>query len=304
MSTASLTINASQTGVAYTSDLNDALAAINSCHSGTTAPTDDLIAGKLWLDTSGSNPVLKLYRNGWKPLFTLPASGNPSLDISSLTSSGTISSTGAIQAGKNSGGVALTNNDGYGNANVTFNHLSGTPEQDGNAARITVNTDSTSNGALSIQVGSNRQEGVSGGLTAAATFTDTSQTLNYAGSGRLNTSSSGVSVTGSLTATTTISAVDFNSTSDKRLKSEIKSIEGSVDTVLKLVGKSYKINEKSSFGVIAQEIEEVIPEAVSEDSKGYKSVNYNMIIPFLIESIKEQQEEISLLKRRLEELEK
>jgi hypothetical protein len=304
MSTASLTINASQTGLAYTSDLNDALAAINSCHSGNTAPTDDLITGKFWLDTSGTNPVLKIYRNGWKSLFTLYASGPPGLDVNSINSTYTIASNSVIQAGKGSGGVSLSNNDGYGNANVTFNHLNGTPEQTGNAARIVVNTDSTTNGSLNIQVGSNKTEGVAGGLTSAAVFTDTSQTLNYAGSSKLNTSSSGVSVTGSLTATATVSAVDFNSTSDRRLKSSIKPIYNALDTVMDIVGKSYDINGKSSFGVIAQEIETVIPEAVSEDNKGYKSVNYNMIIPFLIESIKEQQEEINLLKDRLAELEK
>ena len=43
------------------------------------------------------------------------------------------------------GGVALTINDGYGNANVTFNHLGGVPEQVGNALRIETNTDGTSN---------------------------------------------------------------------------------------------------------------------------------------------------------------
>ena len=50
---------------------------------------------------------------------------------------------GDVQSGEGSGGVALTVNDGYGNANVAFNHQDGTPEQDGNSARIEVNTDST-----------------------------------------------------------------------------------------------------------------------------------------------------------------
>ncbi|WMC09496.1 pyocin knob domain-containing protein [Oceanimonas pelagia] len=52
------------------------------------------------------------------------------------------STTSHIESGRGSGGVALTINDGHGNANVTWNHKAGVPEQNGNAARIKVNTDS------------------------------------------------------------------------------------------------------------------------------------------------------------------
>lgn len=51
------------------------------------------------------------------------------------------------------------------------------------------------------------------------------------------------------------------------------------------------------IGVIAQDVEKVIPEAVNVDPNGFKSVSYDRIIPLLIESIKE-------LKARVEELEK
>lgn len=51
--------------------------------------------------------------------------------------------------------MALTVNDGYGNANVTFNHASGTPEQAGNVGRITVNTDGTTGAYMAFGVKSN-----------------------------------------------------------------------------------------------------------------------------------------------------
>ncbi len=60
-----------------------------------------------------------------------------------LDVNGKIASNNYIIAGLGNGGVALTHNDGYGNANVTFNHVSGTPEQDGSSGRIVVTTDST-----------------------------------------------------------------------------------------------------------------------------------------------------------------
>jgi hypothetical protein len=60
-----------------------------------------------------------------------------------LEVNGQIASNNYIIAGLGNGGVALTHNDGYGNANVTFNHVSGTPEQDGSSGRIVVTTDGT-----------------------------------------------------------------------------------------------------------------------------------------------------------------
>ncbi len=49
-------------------------------------------------------------------------------------------------------------------------------------------------------------------------------------------------------------------------------------------------------GVIAQEVEAVLPEAVSEDAQGYKSVDYSKLTPLLIEASKAQQAQIELLK--------
>jgi len=56
---------------------------------------------------------------------------------------GKIATNNYVIAGLGNGGVAFTHNDGYGNANVTFNHVSGTPEQDGSSGRIVVTTDGT-----------------------------------------------------------------------------------------------------------------------------------------------------------------
>ena len=58
-------------------------------------------------------------------------------------SNNTLKAAGNIISGTGSGGVALTINDGYGNANLTFNHTNGNPEQNGTSARIEVNTDCT-----------------------------------------------------------------------------------------------------------------------------------------------------------------
>lgn len=99
------------------------------------------------------------------------------------TSTGNYSTSGQVQSGRGSGGVALTINDGYGNANVTFNHLGGVPEQTGNAARIEFNTDSLSTPTMTFELGT--------GTAGAAFQTPTILTLN----------STGATVTGTLSAT-------------------------------------------------------------------------------------------------------
>ena len=87
-------------------------------------------------------------------------------------------------------------------------------------------------------------------------------------------------------------ATNFNSTSDESLKTNIHTVENSLDIVDQLRGVSFdwKENGKSSYGVIAQELEQVLPELVAQTDP--KSVNYNGIIGILIEAIKELREEI------------
>jgi hypothetical protein len=95
---------------------------------------------------------------------------------------------------------------------------------------------------------------------------------------------------------------DVISDSDRRLKSEIKPITNAVDTVKALSGKSYIKDDKPNIGLIAQEVEEVMPFMVhtASDEIGTKSVNYQNMVALLIEAVKEQQEQIDELKRMLE----
>ena len=86
---------------------------------------------------------------------------------------GDYSTSGDLVAGRGSGSIAMTINDGYGNSNLTFNHQDGTPDQNGNAARIEVNTDSTSDANMAFEVKSNVTGGSAVSLTSAMTIRDT-----------------------------------------------------------------------------------------------------------------------------------
>lgn len=112
-----------------------------------------------------------------------------------------------------------------------------------------------------------------------------------------NTPSYHLDVNGTIRATG-----DVIADSDVRLKSDIQTISNAVETVKSLRGTAYIKDGKASIGVIAQEIEEVLPQVVStaDDEMGTKSVAYGNIVAVLIEAIKEQQGQIDELKKLLE----
>jgi hypothetical protein len=128
-------------------------------------------------------------------------------------------------------------------------------------------------------------------LTVDDTATITGRTyanggLDVTGSCNLN---SGCTITGALNVTGDITA--FYS-SDKRFKDNIQPLDLALEKIDKISGVSFDWNSNSAheghdIGVIAQEIEEVLPEVVTTRSDGYKAVRYEKIIPLLIEGIKE-----------------
>ena len=104
--------------------------------------------------------------------------------------------------------------------------------------------------------------------------------------------------------TGTLSATDFNSTSDINLKDNIKTIENPIEKILQINGITFnwKESQQPSAGIIAQDVEKVLPEIVRENDNT-KSLNYNGLIGLLVEVVKEQQEQINNLKDRIEKLE-
>lgn len=95
--------------------------------------------------------------------------------------------------------------------------------------------------------------------------------------------------------------------SDKRLKKNVKALNNSLNKLLGLDGVSFEWishpERGNQLGFLAQDVEEVIPEVVSDDKEGMKHLDYGALVPLLTESIKEQQRQIELLTQRLEELE-
>jgi hypothetical protein len=93
---------------------------------------------------------------------------------------------------------------------------------------------------------------------------------------------------GSFTANT-VTSMDNVSLSDLRLKKDIEPISDALNVVCGLQGKTYKMaDHKVRYGLIAQEVEEILPHLVQEEpSTGMKSVNYIGLVAWLVEAIKE-----------------
>ena len=185
--------------------------------------------------------------------------------------------------GSSSGFVTLKANTAAGSPSFTFPDGTGTADQ-------VLYTDGT---------------GILGWRTVPTVTSSTDLRLNSLGVG---TAPSGV--TGEIRATDNITAYY---TSDINLKENIINIENSLSKVLSIRGVNFDWKDsyinmrggedsyfvrKKDVGVIAQEIESVLPEAVATREDGTKAVAYEKIIPLLIESIRDLKNEIDILKSK------
>ena len=155
------------------------------------------------------------------------------------------------------------------------------------ASSITQHTDSK-------YLRSNATDTASGVITFSNTTNSTSKTTGA------------VKISGGLGVAKTLNAgedVVAYASSDKKLKDNLKPIENSLDKVSKLSGYEFDWNDKQEtyqghdVGVVAQEVEKVLPEIVTTRDNGYKAVKYEKLVPLLIESIKELKAEIEELKK-------
>ena len=98
--------------------------------------------------------------------------------------------------------------------------------------------------------------------------------------------------------------------SDRNLKDNIEPIENPLEKMDKIGGYTFDWNDKQDtykghdIGVVAQEIQEVLPEIVATRANGYLGVKYEKIVPLLIESIKENTKKIKELEEEINQINK
>jgi hypothetical protein len=138
---------------------------------------------------------------------------------------------------------------------------------------------------------------------ASASAYSASAATTYANLGVINTFTQNQIISGSLSVTGDVVAY---STSDERLKDNIELISNPIQKVQQLRGVEFDWNDKSMFkagkhdyGVIAQDVQKVLPELVKESHTGYLGVDYDKIIGLLIEVVKEQEKRIKDLENKV-----
>ena len=143
-------------------------------------------------------------------------------------------------------------------------------------------------GSISVAIG------VQDNLSSSSTFFPTLTSNNNGSITDLSVSSSKLSF---IPATGTLTVPILNSSSDKHLKHNITTISNPLETLSKLRGVKFDWNDSNvtSYGVIAQELEEILPELVGVDATDSKTVNYIPLIGFLIEAVKSQQAQLDCL---------
>ena len=115
-------------------------------------------------------------------------------------------------------------------------------------------------------------------------------------------------------STGTLTSTVLTASSDERLKENIETIRNALEKVVSLRGVTYNANQvaetfgytdkQKQVGVLAADVQKVLPEAVTTRDNGYKAVKYEKLVALLIEGIKEQQTQIHSLILEVENLKK
>ena len=141
--------------------------------------------------------------------------------------------------------------------------------------------------------------GSGGGISQWITTSAGIHTTSNVGIGTTNPTSI-LTVVGDVNIVGVITATDINSSSDIRLKKNIRKFENTLEKIDDINGVTFewKTTNSTSGGIIAQDLEKVFPDLVINSGE-YKTVNYNGLIGVLVESIKELKSEVEYLKSKL-----
>ena len=216
------------------------------------------------------------------------SSGAISFDNENLSTTGTLASGNLTVTG-----TAAVSSNATINGNLTMPSTSA----------ITVGNTQLDSGCLQDSTGSISLDGT--GLAEAASFATNTvggAKLTLAPgsitdvSGLINFGDEDLTTTGSLTCANVITS------SDERLKKDIVPIADACSKVASLRGVnfSWTTTDKADVGVIAQEVQAVVPEAVSVQSSGYLGVDYQRLVPVLIQCINELSAENAQIRARLD----
>jgi hypothetical protein len=246
------------------------------------------------------------------------ASGNFVAGTITAALTGNASTATTLQTARTIGGVSF---NGAANINLPGVNTAGTQATSGNAGSATVLQTARTIGGVSfngsaninlpgVNTGGNQNTSGTSAISTAATVTTSSAAsafkVPFANTTASTTGNYGLLQDSTATftynpSTNVLEAGTFNTTSDISLKENICTFENAMDVVAGLRGVrfTWKKNGIKTVGLIAQEVEKVLPELVGENvDTGIKSVSYANMVAVLIEAVKELKAEIEELKKR------
>jgi len=245
-----------------------------------------LDSDEIYIPTSGNSTNLGQFAVG----YGTQATGHVAFSAGQGTTASGIASTAL--------GYSTTASGGYSTAMGEGSTASG-------SRSTAMGKSTTASDFASVVIGQYNSSGSS--VTNNATVFNTANTAFVIGNGTSGSLSDAFKVMFNGDATVsndlTVSG-DVNVSSDARLKANIASLGSTIAKLLLIDGKSYTMKKdgKQKIGVLAQDVQKVFPELVSKDDNEMLAVNYQGLVPVLINALKEQDEKISRLENLVEKL--
>jgi len=215
---------------------------------------------------------------------------------------------GGMWSSNTESGVSVTYQDADGTLDINVNDptitLTGAVTGSAtmtNLGNVSIATTATADPTLTISGDASGSATFTnlGNATLSLTITDDSHNHVISNIDNLQSSLDGKAALSGATFTGDVTAPNFNTTSDAAVKDDIMTIDSPLSVLSDLRGVNFdwKQTGKKSMGVVAQEVENVLPYLVATDSNGLKSVNYQAMVGLLIESVKDLQEQVKKLSK-------
>ena len=253
--------------------------------------------------------------NGELEFFAEDAAGTAAVKVAGMNRSRFLEATGTVLGTQttqnvfntvattlNIGGAATTVSIGAATGTLTINNANTviTGNLTVNGTTTTINSTVTSVDDIEFELGSvaspTNTTANGGGIRLKGA---TDKTITYASSTESWNMNINLNVTGSIAATGDITSPNFYSVSDERLKSNIQDSTYGLAEVMQLRSVQYDMDGRHEVGLIAQNVEQHMPEYVTTDTNGIKKLDYAKMISTLVKTVQEQQSQIEELKSRL-----
>ncbi len=278
---------------------NSAIKQISS--SEVNVVTEVVSTGKFYFDNYGGNPVLRLTRNRGTIASPLATTNGDLL--------GTLSFSGRTDAGQNQLGamIKVTQTGDASTAYIPAKFSLFTADGPAYGERLTVLSD----GKVGIGTTSPSERlDVAGNIKGSGTLTiDGNLAMGVGNYINADGDNEGLSFDADGNGTFSESLTVNKNTyfpSDRRLKTNIETLSDVLDKINQIRGVRFEYKDQTKYatgpkiGVIAQELQKVYPELVTEGADGFLKVDYTQLTGILLQAVKEQQKEIDILKQQMQ----